>query len=346
MAEGVECIMCAATSKEITGLQKVAILLIALGSDISAHILKQSFHEEDIEKITQQISMMDRIPKELQSAVLQEFFQLSKARDYIASGGLDYAREMLEKALGKEKALLILEKVSVSIKNRPFSAIRKTDARHLINFIKDEHPQTIALILTYLHSDQASLILSSLPPETQADVARRIALIDRVSPEIVKNIEQVLERKVSFVSHHDEPVGGVKPLVDILNRVDRSTEKTILEELEMEDPELAEKVRLMLFVFEDIVKLPDTSIQRILREIDSKDLAKALKGTNEEVAGIIYKNMSKRASDMLKDEIKYMGPIRLREVEEAQQRIVQVIRQLDESGEIIISRGGEDAILT
>jgi len=336
--------MCAAPN--ITGLQKAAILLIALGSDLSAKILKQNFHDEDIEKISQQISLMDRVPKEVQNAVIDEFIQLARARQYLLAGGLDYARDMLEKAVGKEKAARILDKVSVTIKNRPFANIRKTDPRHLVNFIKDEHPQTIALILTYLHPEQASLILSSLQPETQADIAKRIALIDRVSPEVLKNVEDVLERKLSVVSTHDEPVGGVKPLVDILNNVDRATEKTILEELEVKDPDLAEKVRNMLFVFEDIVKLPDASIQRVLREVDSKDLARAIKGSNEEVAEIIYKNMSKRASDMLRDEIKYMGPVRLRDVEESQQRIVQIIRQLEESGEIIIARGGEDAILT
>lgn len=336
--------MCAAP--QLTGLQKTAILLIALGSDISAKILKQNFHDEDIEKISQQISMMDRVPKEVQRAVIDEFVQLVQAREYVATGGMKYAKEMLEKALGKDKAARILEKVALTIKKRPFSNLRKTDPKHLVNFIKDEHPQTIALILTYLHPEQAAMVLSSLPPETQGDIARRIALLDRVSPEIIKNVEEVLERKLSVVSPHDETTGGLKSLVEILNRVDRSTEKTILEELEVKDPDLAENVRNNLFVFEDIVKLPDTSIQRVLREVDFKDLAKALKGSSEEVAEIIYRNISKRAADMLRDEIKYMGPVRLREVEESQQRIVQIIRQLDESGEIIIARGGEDAILT
>lgn len=334
-----------AASSKISGLQKAAILLISLGSDLSGKILQQNFHDEDIEKISQQISMMERIPKDVQGSVIEEFNQLARAREYLAAGGLEYARDMLERAVGKEKAVRILDKVSITIKNRPFGNIRKNDPRNLFNFIKDEHPQTIALVLTYLHPEQASLILSSLQPETQADIAKRIALIDRVSPEVLKNIEQVLERKLSVMTVHDEVVGGVKPLVDILNKVDRSTEKTILEELEVKDPELADNVRKMLFVFEDIVKLPDASIQRVLREVDTKDLARAIKGANEAVADVIYKNMSRRASDMLRDDIKFMGPVRLRDVEESQQRIVQIIRQLDESGEIIIARGGEDAIL-
>ncbi|MTI86009.1 MAG: flagellar motor switch protein FliG [Firmicutes bacterium] len=336
--------MCA--SPNITGLQKAAILLIALGSDLSANILKNHFHDDDMEKITQQISIMNRIPSDVQSVVIDEFSQLAQARSYLATGGPDYAKEMLEKAVGKDRATTILDKVSSTIKSKPFGNIRNTDPRNLLNFIKGEHPQTIALILTYLGPEQASMVLSSLAPETQADIAKRIATIDRVSPEVLKNVEDVLERKLSMVSTHEEHSGGIKPLVEILNKVDRSTERTILEELEVMDPDLAENVRNMLFVFEDIVRLPDASIQRVLREVDSKDLAKAIKGSNEEVAETIYRNMSKRASDMLSDEIKYMGPVRLRDVEESQQRIVQIIRQLDESGEIIIARGGEDAILT
>jgi flagellar motor switch protein FliG len=335
--------MCA--SPNITGLQKAAIIFIALGADLSAKILKNHFHDEDMEKITQQISMMNHIPSEVQSVVIDEFFQLTQARSFLAAGGPDYAKEMLEKAVGKDRASSILDKVLSTIKSKPFGNIRKTDPRNLFNFIKGEHPQTIALILTYLSPDQASMVLSSLAPETQADIAKRIATIDRVSPEVLKNVEDVLERKLSMVSTHEEHSGGIKPLVEILNKVDRSTERTILEELEVMDPDLAENVRNMLFVFEDIVKLPDASIQRVLREVDSKDLARALKGSNEEVAETIYRNMSKRASDMLNDEIKYMGPVRLKDVEESQQRIVQIIRQLDESGEIIIARGGEDAIL-
>ncbi|MCF8009892.1 MAG: flagellar motor switch protein FliG [Clostridiales bacterium] len=336
--------MCAVS--QINGLQKASILLISLGSDLSARILKEYFHDEDIEKISQQISMMDNIPSDTQEKVLDEFVQLGRAREYMAVGGQEYAYDMLDKAVGKEKARVIMEKVSANIQERPFSNIRKIDPRQLVNFIKNEHPQTIALILTYLDSEQASMVLSELPQEFQADIAKRVALIDRVPPEVLENVEEVLEQKLSVVTHHDESVGGVKTLVDILNKVDRPTEKTILEELEIQDTDLAENIRNMLFVFEDIVKLPDASIQRVLREVDSKDLSRAIKGSNQEVAEAIYRNMSKRASDMLKDEIKYMGPVRLREVETSQQNIVQIIRQLDESGEIIIARGGEDAVLT
>jgi len=331
---------------KLNGIQKAAIVLISLGADLSARVLKKSFSEDEMEKITGEISLFENIPRDVQRAVLEEFLQFSQAREYLMRGGFDYAKELLEKAMGNQKALEILEKVSVNIQNVPFSSLRKTEAKHLFNFIRDEHPQTIALILTYLHPEQASLILAALPPEQQSDVARRVAIIDRIAPEVIKEVEKVLERKMSMiVTHHDQNTGGIKTLVNILNRVDRSTEKTILEELETNDPELADEIRKLMFVFEDIIKLHDVAIQRVLREVDQKDLAKAMRGSNEDVANRIYKNMSKRAADMLREEIQFMGPVRLRDVEEAQQRIVQVIRRLDEAGEIIVARGGEDAIV-
>ncbi|WP_027363330.1 flagellar motor switch protein FliG [Desulfotruncus alcoholivorax] len=333
-------------ASKLNGLQKTAILLITLGADISANILKTYFHNDDIEKITQQIAMMDAVPRDVQEEVLMEFAEMLQAREFLMMGGMEYAKEMLQKALGEQKADSILEKVMLTIKNKPFSALRKTDPRHLVTFIRDEHPQVIALILNYLSPDQAALILSALNPEQQSDIARRVALTDRVSPEMIREVENILERKLSVLEHSEQTAGGVKALVDVLNRVDRSTEKTILEELEITDPALTEEIRKLLFVFEDIVKLPDSSIQRVLREVDPKDLARAMRGTNEDVQERIFKNMSKRASDMLRDEIKYMGPIRLRDVEESQQKIVQIIRRLDEAGEIVIARGGEDAIIT
>ncbi len=329
---------------KLNGFQKAAIVMIALGADLSAKVLKH-LPEEEIEQVSQQISLMENIPKEVQAAVIEEFIELTQAREYLLHGGYKYAREVLEKALGPQKAEEILNKVAVTIQNIPFSSLRRTDARQLLSFIRDEHPQTIALILTYLVPEQAALILSSLPNEKQSDVARRVAVLERISPEVVREVERVLERKLSMVTQQDQAVGGLKTLVNILNRVDRSTEKTILEELEASDPDLADEIRKQMFVFEDIVKLHDTAIQRVLREVDTKDLARAMRGANEEVNERIFKNMSRRAADMLRDEIQYMGPIRLREVEEAQQKIVQIIRRLDETGEIIIARGGEDAIL-
>ncbi|MFZ5650289.1 MAG: flagellar motor switch protein FliG [Bacillota bacterium] len=331
---------------KLNGMQKTAIVLISLGADLSAKVLKKNFTDDEVEKLTGEISLLENIPRDVQRAVLEEFLQMIQAREYLMRGGFDYAKELLEKAVGSQKAMEILEKVSVNLQNVPFSSLRKAEAKHLFNFIRDEHPQTMALILTYLHPEQASLILAALPPEQQADVARRVAIIDRIAPEVIKEVEKVLERKMSMiVPHQEQHVGGIKTLVNILNRVDRSTEKTILEELETNDPELADEIRKLMFVFEDIIKLHDVAIQRVLREVDQKDLARAMRGTNEEVANRIYKNMSKRAADMLREEIQFMGPVRLRDVEEAQQKIVQIIRRLDEAGEIIVARGGEDAIV-
>lgn len=333
-------------SPKLSGMQKAAVLLITLGADISARVLKDKFTDEEVERIGQEISLLENVSSDIQRLVLEEFVQLTQARDYLMRGGFNYAKDVLEKAMGQQKALEILERVAVTIQKVPFSNIRRTEAKHLYNFIRDEHPQTIALVLTYIHPEQASTVLASLPQEIQADVARRIAIIDRIAPDVVKEVESVLEKKLSVViTNQEQNSGGIKSLVNILNRVDRSTEKTILEELETNDPELADEIRKLMFVFEDIVKLHDAAIQRVLREVDQKDLAKAMRGSNEDVRNRIFKNMSKRAADMLKEEIQFMGPVRLRDVEDAQQRIVQIIRRLDESGEIIIARGGEDALV-
>lgn len=330
---------------ELTGLDKAAILLISLGPELSSRLLRY-LPEAEIERVTSRIANMSTVSTEMKAAVTEEFLQLSEAQQYLLHGGINYAREILEKSVGPAKANEIIRKLTDSSKIRPFAMIRKADPRQMINYIYNEHPQTIALILAYLEPEQASIVISGLPEDMQANIARRIALMDRTSPEIVKEVEAVLESKLSSLMEHDfTSVGGVKTLVDILNRVDRATEKVILETMEKDDQELAEEIRKRLFVFEDIINLDDTSIRRILREVDTKDLALALKGSSQDVANRIYKNMSQRAGEMLKEDIEFLGPIRLREVEEAQQRIVQIIRRLDEAGEIVISRGGEDALI-
>jgi len=331
---------------KLKGIQKAAILLIALGSDLSSRVLKQDFNDAEIEQLTQEVSNMIKIPVEVRDAVLDEFLEIQRAREYLVHGGLHFAKEMLEKALGQQKASEILDKLTKDMKAVPFSSLRKTDPKHLFNFIREEHPQTIALILAHLTPEQAAVILASLPPEMQSEIARRIAIIDRFTPDIIRDVEATLESKLSSVVQQDHSVvGGIQSLVDILNRVGRSAEKVILEGLEQQDPALAEEVKRRMFVFEDIIQLPDNFIQRVLREVNTKDLALAMRGANEEVNARIYKNMSKRAAEMLREEIEFMGPVRLREVEQAQQKIVTIIRKLDESGEIIISRGGEDVIL-
>ncbi|OPY57451.1 MAG: Flagellar motor switch protein FliG [Pelotomaculum sp. PtaU1.Bin035] len=331
---------------KLSGLQKAAILLIALGSDLSSKVLRQHFVDAEIEQLTQEISNMIKVPNEIKNSVFEEFFELCRAREFLIHGGINYAKELLEKTVGQQKASEILSKLTREMRAIPFSSLRKADPKSLISIIREEHPQTIALILAHLTPEQASVILASMPPEMQSEIARRVAIIDRLTPDIIRDVEDVLESKVSSVVQQDHTVvGGVQSLVDILNRVGRSAEKVILEGLEREDPALAEEVKRRMLVFEDIIMLPDNFIQRVLREVNSKDLAIAMRGANEEANARIYKNLSKRAAEMLKEEIEFMGPVRLREVEQAQQKIVNILRKLDESGEIIISRGGEDVLV-
>ena len=261
--------------------------------------------------------------------------------EYISEGGISYAKDILEKALGAQKAMDIINKLTASLQVRPFDFARKADPGQLLNFIQNEHPQTIALILAYLPPLQSAQILSALPQEKQSEVAQRIATMDRTSPEVIREVETVLESKLSSLVNQDyTAAGGIQSIVDILNSVDRGTEKNIMDTLEVEDVELAEEIRKRMFVFEDIIGLDSTSIQRFIREIDNKDLVIALKGATEEVAEIIYANMSKRMAEMIREDMEFMGPVRLRDVEEAQQKIVNTIRKLEEAGEIIISRGG------
>ncbi|MCL2791608.1 MAG: flagellar motor switch protein FliG [Spirochaetaceae bacterium] len=331
--------------KELSGRQKAAIFLVTIGSEISAEIFKH-LREDEIEALTFEIARLETIEAEDKDRVLVEFKELMMAQDFITSGGIDYARELLEKSLGSQKAIDIINRLTSSLQIRPFDFIRRTDPTHLLNFIQQEHPQTIALILAYLEPEKASVILSSLPHETQSDVARRIATMDRTSPETLREVERVLEKKLSTLSSEDyTSAGGVESIVEILNRVDRSTEKTIIESLEEEDPELAEEIKKRMFVFEDIVLLDDRAIQKVLREVDQQELGKALKAVDNEVQDKIFKNMSKRAATTLKEDMEFMGPIRLKDVEEAQQKIVSVIRKLEEQGEIVVARSGEDEMV-
>ena len=335
-----------AKDTKLSGVQKAAILFITLGPEVSSGILKK-LPEAEIQKITYEIANITSVTSEQREGILNEFLQINKAREYIIEGGMDYARELLSKALGPHRANEILEKVSEATQQyRPFSIARKADAHQLLNVITYEHPQTIALILCYLQPEKAAQVMAELPEETQSEVAYRIATMSTTSPMVIKEIEKVLESKLSSVVRTEmTTLGGVETLVDILNQVDRTTERNITESLEREDAELADKVKSSMFVFEDIITLDDVAIQRILREVEAKELALALKGCSEEVAEVIYKNQSKRAAASLKEDMEFLGPVRLMDVEKAQQGIVAIIRRLDEAGEIIISRGGEDAII-
>lgn len=335
----------ATNTQDYTGIQKAAILLIALGPERSADIFKH-LKEDEIEELTLEIANTRSVSPQVKEDVLNEFYQICLAQQYIAEGGIGYAKELLDKALGEDRAKEVITKLTVSLQVRPFEFVRKTDPSQLLNFIQDEHPQTIAMILSYLTSAQAALVIGALPPEKQADVAKRIAMMDRTSPDVIKEVERVLEKKLSSLVNQDYTiVGGVDAIVNILNTVDRTTEKHIMESLEIEEPELADEIRKKMFVFEDILLLDDRAIQRVLRDVDNADLGVALKAANEEVQNVIFKNLSKRLAAMIKEDMEFMGPVRMKDVEEAQQKVVSVIRKLEDSGEIVISRGGGDEIV-
>ena len=332
-------------TSEISGTSKAAILLIALGPEKSAQVFKH-LKEEEIEQLTLEIANTRSVSPQMKEDVLNEFYQVCLAQQYIAEGGIGYAKELLEKALGTEQAEQVIKRLTSSLQVRPFEFVRKTDPAQLLNFIQDEHPQTIAMILSYLSPAQSAMILGALTPEKQADVAKRIAMMDRTSPDVIKEVERVLERKLASLLNQDYTiVGGVDAIVDILNTVDRGTEKHIMESLEIEQPELADEIRKKMFVFEDILLLDDRAIQRVLRDVDNNDLGIALKGANEEVQNVIFNNMSTRLSAMIREDMEYMGPVRMKDVEEAQQKIVNIIRKLEDSAEIVISRGGGDEIV-
>jgi len=330
---------------QMTGRQKAAVFLVSLGSEVSSEIFKH-LREDEIEQLTFEIARLDKVEPDDKDKVLQEFQEMMMAQEFIQNGGIDYARDVLERALGTQKAIDIVNRLTSSLQVRPFDFIRRTDPSHLLNFIQGEHPQTIALILAYLDPQKAAQILSGLNHQVQADVARRIAQMDRTSPDVLREVERVLERKLSTLASEDfTSAGGIDSIVEVLNNVDRGTEKIIIEALEEEDPELAEEIKKRMFVFEDIVLLDDRSIQKVLREVDTQDLAKALKGVDAEVQEKIFRNMSKRAASLLREDMDFMGPIRLRDVEESQQKIVNIIRKLEDAGDIIVARAGEEELV-
>jgi len=331
--------------KGLTGRQKAAILLVSLGPELSAPILKK-LSENEIEDITLEIAALEKVPPEIREEVINEFYHMAVAQLYIAQGGVEYAKQLLEKALGPHKAQEIISKLSASLEVTPFESLRRADPLQILNFIQNEHPQTIALVLSYLKPEQSAAILGNLPEGVRGEVAMRLALMDRASPEVVREIESILERKIStFLGQDLTRVAGKQKLIEILNKSDRGTEKSILEAIEEKDPDLAEQIRSEMFVFEDIALLDDRAIQLVLRQVDNKDLALALKGASEEVREKIFKNMSQRAAQMLKEDMEYMGPVRARLVNEAQQKIVNIVRRLEEAGEIVIARGGEEEII-
>ncbi|PIQ28121.1 flagellar motor switch protein FliG [bacterium (Candidatus Blackallbacteria) CG17_big_fil_post_rev_8_21_14_2_50_48_46] len=332
----------------LMGRKKVALILIALGPELSSMILRH-FDETEVEDLAMEISTMRQTEHEVVNRVLEEFYELARSSEMMAIGGQDYAETLLRNAFGDARANRVLGKIDVLQEkdSLPFETFRKADPAQVAHLIQNEHPQTISLILAYLKPEQAAVVLSNLSDDLQIEVSTRMATMERAGLEVVKDIEAILQSKFSSVLKHDRGthVGGVKSLAEVLNRVDRSTERNIIENLERFDPELAESVKKLMFVFDDLIILDDRGIQRLLRELDSKDLALALKGANEDVQSKIFRNMSERASTMLQDDMESMGPVRLKDVEETQQKIVNIIRRLEEAGEIVISHGGEDIVI-
>ncbi len=328
-----------------TSREKAAILLIALGKDTSAKIF-QMLNDDEIEQLTLEIANIRKIDTQSQTDVIKEFSEAYLAQNYIMEGGIEYAREILNKAIGQQRAFELISKLTASLQVRPFDFARRLDSTQLLNIIQHEQPQTIALILSYLDSRQSAAILSDLPHDIQADVVTKIAKMGKTSPEHIKEVERILERKLSTIGFSDfTRIGGINTTVDILNSIDRGTEKYILENLGQQNQELVDEIRSKMFLFEDIVKLNRISIQRVLKDISNDDLVMALKGVKNNVSDFVFENMSKRMTEMIKDEMLVKGQVRIRDVEQAQQRIVATIRKLEEANEVIISRGQEEQLI-
>ena len=329
------------------GVRKAAVLLIQLGKDKAAAVMRH-LSDSEVEAITSEVARLERVTGEEARNVLEEFAEMSAARAHIKNGGLTLAQEMLEQSLGAERAEEVMARLNAAAVAMPFQFLHRADPQQLRSFIADEHPQVIALVLSHMTPDKASLLLSGLPPEQQARVAHRIAVMDRTSPDIVKAVEATLERKLSSVlqSNTMSKVGGIGPLVNIINRSDRTTERTIVEGLQNLDQQLAEEVKSRMFMFEDIVNLDDRSVQLVLRQVDTADLALALKGVKENVREKITGNLSSRAAENLLEEVELLGAVRLAQVEEAQQAVIRVIRTLEEQGQIMVARGGDDEFVS
>jgi flagellar motor switch protein FliG len=330
---------------EIKGRKKAAVLLVSLGPDRAAEVFKY-LRDDEIETLSLEMAKLQRVDAVTTATVLEELAATVEAYDSLLAGGVDYAREVLERALGPERALEIIGRLSSVIEMRPFEFLRRTPAEQLVTFLRNESPQTVALVIANLHTTLASQVLANLPGAEQAEIAVRIARMGETSPEVVKQVESVMKKKLdSVVQQEYSTAGGIKSLAEILNHTDRSTERNVLDSLTEADEELAAEVRRLLFVFEDIVKLDDRSIQLVLREADQKDLALALRGVNDDVKERILSNMSERGAQMLVEEMAYQPPQRKRVVEEAQGRIVAIVRKLEEAGALVLSRGEEDAVV-
>ncbi len=332
--------------EELTNLQKIAILMVVLGEEVTTEIFKR-LEEEEIADISREISLLGPIPSDVSEKVIEEFYSITVAKKYIAMGGLEYAKQVLVKSLGPEQARKIIDRlIKLLEKSTGFASLEKVNPQQLSKFIQNEHPQTIALILAHLSASQAADLLSSLPEDLRAEVAIRMANLEEISPDIIKKISSVLDQKLQAIGSYSlEEYGGVKAVADLLNRMERKAAKIVLEQIESRNPELAAQIRDLMFVFDDIIMIDDRGVAEILKRVDKKTLAIALKGANEELKNKFFRNMSQRAVEMLKEEMEYMGPVRVRDVEKAQHEIVEVVRQLEEEGVISIGAGGEEYVV-
>jgi len=331
--------------KKIPGKQKAAVVMVAMGVDYAAKIY-QNLKDDEIEQLTLEVAALNKLDPDSIETVLNEFYQMCLAQKFIMEGGVDYAREVLEKAFGTQNARTVIDKVVMSLGSRSFEFMKKTDPKQLYNFIQNEHPQTIALILSHASKHQASTVLGMLPKEKQVEVVERIAKMDRTSPETIKEVEAALQKKLSSIGSAEiTDIGGVKYTAELLNSVDRGTEKYIFDNLGKKDAVLADEIRKLMFVFEDIASLDSTAMQILIRSIDTKDLIPALKSANEDLRNSFFANMSKRKADEIREDIEYARNIRARDVESAQQRIVNKVRELEEKGEIVVAHGRDDEIV-
>lgn len=332
--------------EDLEGLSKAAVLLLTVGPDQAAAVLKL-LPAESVEEITRELASLGRIPKNIQAAVVEEFYNLSVASDFIHEGNLDYAKSILKNSMDPKMADKVLAQIQTQVQRKPFSFLQRAESENLLTFIQDEHPQTIALIVCHLPHHKAAEIIGGLPMQKQLEVIKRVANMDQTNPDVIREVEKGLESRLSsMLMQSMEKAGGVPTVAEILNLADRATEKSILEGLEAEDPDLVEQIRRLMFVFEDIKMVNDKGIQAVLKEVDNHELALALKTASEELKNKIFGNMSERASSMIKEDMQYMGPVKVSDVEGAQQRIVDIVRRLEESGDVVIQgRGGDSELL-
>jgi flagellar motor switch protein FliG len=328
---------------DLEGLTKAAIVLLAVGTERAGRILK-NMSPKAVEEVTRELASLGRVPRELQSAVMTEFYSVSMASQYANEGNLDYAKQLLQQSMDSKAAERMMGQIQTQVQRTPFAFLQRAETENLMAFIQDEHPQTIALIVCHLPHHKGGEILSGLPMQKQIEVIKRVANMEQTNPEVIREVEKGLESRLSsMLMQSTEKAGGVPTVAEILNLTDRSTEKAIMEGLEAEDPDLVEQIRRLMFVFEDILKVNDKGIQAVLKEVDNSELALALKTASEQLKSKIFKNMSERAAALIKEDMQYMGPVKVSDVESAQQRVVDIVRRLEETGEVVIEGRGGDA---